>query len=289
MAESWTRAGCVLRAAARAALLLSLCAGSASTGFANSDGVIGASGKNSGFYCRNCHAGGTVPTVAFEGPTVMGPGAIATFKFTVKSHSDAQVVAGLDVAASGGVLGLVEGQGTRLQLNEVTHSRPKENDPNGEAVFQLTWRAPTAPGTYTLFGAATSANGNGERSGDAAARTTHAIVVGDNIPTPTPTSTPSPPRCPGDCDASGEVTVDEIITGVNVALGFVPLPSCPVFDHDGDGAVTVDEILRAVNSALNGCRGERGAVDPEGSWSRGVRGSLHRALRTDGQNQVGQP
>src|SRR5262249_36490232 len=33
--------------------------------------------------------------------------------------------------------------------------------------------------------------------------------------TPTPSATP----CVGDCDSSGTVTVDEIITGVNIALG----------------------------------------------------------------------
>jgi hypothetical protein len=51
------------------------------------------------------------------------------------------------------------------------------------------------------------------------------------------------------------VTVDELITGVNIALGATPLSACPVFDPSGDGAVTVDEILQAVNNALNGCRG----------------------------------
>jgi hypothetical protein len=38
--------------------------------------------------------------------------------------------------------------------------------------------------------------------------------------TPTPTDTPPPPpACLGDCDDSGQVTVDEVVTLVNIALG----------------------------------------------------------------------
>ncbi|MBI3782181.1 MAG: hypothetical protein HY270_02150 [Deltaproteobacteria bacterium] len=69
--------------------------------------------------------------------------------------------------------------------------------------------------------------------------------------------------CVGDCNGDGEVTVDELITGVNIALGSANLSACAVFDANGDGEVTIDEILSAVNSALNGCSGHLGAVgDP---------------------------
>jgi hypothetical protein len=59
--------------------------------------------------------------------------------------------------------------------------------------------------------------------------------------------------CVGDCSADGEVTVDEIITGVNIALGTQTAAACPAFDGNGDGEVTVDEIVTSVNNALNGC------------------------------------
>jgi len=59
--------------------------------------------------------------------------------------------------------------------------------------------------------------------------------------------------CPGDCDASGDVTVDEILTMVNIALGNTPLLDCEAADSNQDGQITVDEILTAVNNALNGC------------------------------------
>lgn len=60
--------------------------------------------------------------------------------------------------------------------------------------------------------------------------------------------------CVGDCGGDGAVTVDEVITGVNIALGSSPLSSCGAFDSNADAAVTVDEILTGVNNALNGCR-----------------------------------
>ena len=72
-------------------------------------------------------------------------------------------------------------------------------------------------------------------------------------PTSTPTATPGVSGCMGDCNGDGVVTVDEIITGVDIALGNVDLSDCDVMDDNGDDVVTVDEILTAVNNALNGC------------------------------------
>jgi len=57
--------------------------------------------------------------------------------------------------------------------------------------------------------------------------------------------------CVGDCNGDGGVTVDEIITGVNIALGTVDASTCPSYEIKGP--VTVGGILTAVNEALNGC------------------------------------
>jgi outer membrane protein assembly factor BamB len=77
-------------------------------------------------------------------------------------------------------------------------------------------------------------------------------------PTPThtlaATGTPTPRACPGDCDGNGEVTIDELLAMVNIALGTAPMASCEVGDVNRDQAVTIDEILTAVHNALNGCR-----------------------------------
>lgn len=62
-----------------------------------------------------------------------------------------------------------------------------------------------------------------------------------------------PASCPGDCDASGAVRVDELVRGVNIALGSLTLDYCNEFDRNGNGAVEINELIQAVNAALNGC------------------------------------
>ena len=60
-------------------------------------------------------------------------------------------------------------------------------------------------------------------------------------------------HCPGDCDKNNVVTVDEVLTGVNIALGSSSVDRCTEGDVNGDHNITVDELLAAVNSALRGC------------------------------------
>ncbi len=64
--------------------------------------------------------------------------------------------------------------------------------------------------------------------------------------------------CVGDCSADGEVTVDELIVGVNIALGSATVETCTPIDANQDRDVTIDEIVSAVNAALVGCP----AVEP---------------------------
>jgi hypothetical protein len=62
--------------------------------------------------------------------------------------------------------------------------------------------------------------------------------------------------CVGDCHGDGEVTVDEVIVMVDVALGTADLSSCLAGDQNGDGEITVNEIIAAVNNLLVGCPSE---------------------------------
>jgi hypothetical protein len=78
-------------------------------------------------------------------------------------------------------------------------------------------------------------------------------TVATTTPTQTSSPAPTPIPCVGDCHRDGVVTVEEILVGIDIALGNLPLSQCPTFDVSGDGQVTVDEILRAVNNALDGC------------------------------------
>jgi hypothetical protein len=57
--------------------------------------------------------------------------------------------------------------------------------------------------------------------------------------------------CVGDCNGDLEVTIDEIITCVNIALDLANLDTCPSCDGDGDGEVTIAEIITSVNIALD--------------------------------------
>jgi hypothetical protein len=59
--------------------------------------------------------------------------------------------------------------------------------------------------------------------------------------------------CAGDCSGDERVTVGEILTCVNIALGTQPASTCLECDANDDGLVTVDEIIRAVGFALTTC------------------------------------
>ncbi|MEO8604083.1 MAG: hypothetical protein ABI629_16020 [bacterium] len=60
--------------------------------------------------------------------------------------------------------------------------------------------------------------------------------------------------CPGDCSGDGEVTIDELITDVTLALNGIGDSACAVAaDRDSSGTVTIDELVAAVNAALTGC------------------------------------
>ena len=73
-------------------------------------------------------------------------------------------------------------------------------------------------------------------------------------PTPTSTPTPAPPlRCVGDCQHDGSVTVDELVTMVNIALGNAAVATCTAGDADANEQITIDEVISAVNVALQGC------------------------------------
>jgi CSLREA domain-containing protein len=86
------------------------------------------------------------------------------------------------------------------------------------------------------------------------------VVVPRPTDTPTPTETPSASpsqtatACVGDCNHSDDVTIDEVVTMVNIALGNSLLSACQAGDADGDGVITVNEAIVAVNNSLHGCQ-----------------------------------
>jgi len=76
--------------------------------------------------------------------------------------------------------------------------------------------------------------------------------VGTPTPSPSPTATATPLPCTGDCDANGSVALDDLIVGIEAALGD-DREACAVLDHDASGAIDIDELVRATASAQRGC------------------------------------
>lgn len=89
-------------------------------------------------------------------------------------------------------------------------------------------------------------------------------VMPTDVPTATPTETPAPTATPteppptatatpgvtGDCDHDGTVSVNELVTGVNVALDRLELVRCDALDNNDDGVVSINELVAAVREAL---------------------------------------
>jgi hypothetical protein len=65
-------------------------------------------------------------------------------------------------------------------------------------------------------------------------------------------STPTVVPCPGDCDADGQVTVAELVFGIEIALGNGD-GECPAFDTNDDGRIDIDELIEGVDASLDGC------------------------------------
>ncbi len=61
--------------------------------------------------------------------------------------------------------------------------------------------------------------------------------------------------CGGDCNRDCSVTIDEVLTSVNIGLGRAEATSCDSGDINGDDEVTIEELITSVRTALDGCGG----------------------------------
>jgi hypothetical protein len=61
------------------------------------------------------------------------------------------------------------------------------------------------------------------------------------------------PACVGDCNLNRTVVINELITGVNMALGNLPITECAAFNPNGDNQISINELIQGVNNASNGC------------------------------------
>ncbi len=126
-------------------------------------------------------------------------------------------------------------QPNRVTTNILPGSEFVDNR-DGTAVF----RWPTKPeqvGTYTLRVAAFDEGG------------------GEDVQDITITLTATTP-CVGDCNGDERVAIEELLTGVSIALGRMPVSECGNLDPQGAGTVGIAELVTATTYALDGCPGE---------------------------------
>lgn len=131
------------------------------------------------------------------------------------------------------------------------------------SVARITFNAVGLPGASTSLGLEiiTLANTDGVKI--AAGVSGCAVAIATTLPTATPTYSPTHAptatpastagRCTGDCNGDGEVRINELLSGVDIALATLSVDTCSVFDRSGDGQVTIDELMVAVGALLRGC------------------------------------
>jgi hypothetical protein len=66
-------------------------------------------------------------------------------------------------------------------------------------------------------------------------------------------ASPAGAICVGDCSGNRKVSVNELVTGVNIALGALPIEQCAALDCEGNGHVPINCLVRGVNDALGSC------------------------------------
>jgi len=117
------------------------------------------------------------------------------------------------------------------------------------------------PGTFTCPGGAVV-----ERIGQVTDATTAscpfdvastlATCSGATTPTATPDPTPTPthpPDCPSDCNGDGSVTVEDLVSVVNIATEELPLSACHSGAAGVNDPITFEDIAQAVHATLDDC------------------------------------
>jgi hypothetical protein len=123
-------------------------------------GESGRSGAPGDGLCSNCHRGdGAAPTVTLSGPGALNPGQTGDYTLTIQPAGGSdQTQGGLNVAVPGGGT-LIAGSGTEISSGEIVQSSPQRG--TGTLSWSFQWQAPSAGGTYNMYGVGLSTDGNG--------------------------------------------------------------------------------------------------------------------------------
>jgi len=137
---------------------------------------------------------------------------------------------------------------------------PRNNAGTVGTLGQCPGGAETPTPTSTSEGAPatpTSTSGASPATPTSTSGTTPPTSTATSGTTPaTPTATGGAlPLCVGDCNFNGIVSIDELIRGVNIALGSSQVSDCLALECEGPGPVLppINCLIQAVNNALNGC------------------------------------
>lgn len=132
--------------------------------------------------------------------------------------------------------------------------RPRDGNQDGMSKFDMgafeLGPTPTAPPPPTGPPTRTSTRPKATRTARPSGTATRTRTP-SQTPTPRPCTSPCPDPAPclGDCDCNNAVSVNELVQGVNMALGKA-CPSACFDSRPADGEVRVGEILGAVRRAL---------------------------------------
>lgn len=205
------------------------------------------------------------PTPTAEGTITATPTRTPTCAFTGTPYCSNQCVPCPTIRANcytGGSCGLCI-QNPSCGSNEVCVPDNHPYPPSGCCSCATVTPTPTFGGCDVCDGRSCEVGGNGgnclvQPNGGCACVPE---VTPSTPPSVTPTATPTPPTstCIGDCGGDGEVTIDEIITMVGIALDgetvndVLKCPGVDLWCNGGVLGVTIDCIIEAVNNALEGC------------------------------------
>lgn len=204
---------------------------------------------------------------AGNGPVTFNTaGSAFSTQLHVYTGSSIQALGGTEVAAGNSAVTFVATTGTSYRISV------EGVDDRSVGAFFLNWSPPPTP-TVTEMATRTATATPTEAPASTPSRTP--TLTSTSAPTgtpastptntrtstptasrtgaPTPTNTPEIPPCAGDCNDDGSVGIEELIRGVNIALGSLATNKCVAFDRDFDGTVSIEEIIHGVRMALNGC------------------------------------